>query len=547
MDSLAEGFGFDRGIRVDVSRERGRRKGPTEGTLVEADSDFSRLRFKLTFRPHVGEDLRFSIREGPLLLASGTGRVERAASRSSVEVRVADRHPPQPQALAVRLAPFMTEESRRQCHRRYFSESVPLAHLESWVASSIRLSQLVQVSARINSSATLECLLAEIMEAAKKIMDADASSLLLLDSQTGELIFTVPTGPARAEISGIRIPAGKGFAGWVAKTGLPLVVDDPEKDDRFFGEVSKSGFRTRNLICVPMRDSEGKTLGVLQALNRRKGRRFTEEDLPLFSSLSDHAAIAIEKARLHREALEKQKLERDLSLARSIQAGFLPKEVPQVAGFEIAGMSEPATHVGGDYYDILPLEDRGCALVIADISGKGLSAALLMASLRAALRTQVKNRLSVEETVQLLNNTLTDDCPSNRFVTLFYGELDAEGREFHYVNAGHNPPLLFGSDALVTLEEGGPILGFRKDLTFDAGIVHIAPGQTLVMYTDGVVEAQNHRDEMFGEDRLRELVARHSGLSAAELLGKINDELVRFVGEAPQYDDLTLLIVKSRA
>lgn len=544
MAPLAESFLFARGIHVDIHREGGPSRGPRKGNLVETDLGFSRIRLKLSCLPKTGETLNFRIREGPILLASGCGRVESARSRSSVELRLVEVYPESAQALAVRLAPFMTTDSREHCRRLYLAESVPLAHWESWIASSIRLSQLVQVSARINSSLTLERLLAEIMESAKAIMEAEASSLLLLDKETGELVFTVPTGPARAEISGVRIPAGKGFAGWVARTGAPLVVSDPEKDGRFFGEVSKSGFRTRNLICVPMRDSEGKILGVLQALNRRNGLCFTEDDLPLFSSLSDHAAIAIEKARLHREALEKEKLERDLSLARSIQLGFLPKTIPEVPGFEIAGLSEPAAQVGGDYYDILPLQDRGCALVIADISGKGLSAALLMASLRAALRTQVKNRLSVEETIHLLNNGLTDDCPSNRFVTLFYGELEVRTRRLHYVNAGHNPPLLFDGSSFLTLEEGGPILGFHKDLPFAGGSVEVRPGCTLVMYTDGVIEAQNREEEMFGEERLRTLLARHGHLSAAEMLDAIYAELLRFVGEVAQYDDLTLLIVK---
>ena len=546
MTPLAESFSFAPGVHVDIQQEGRSSKGPRKGNLAGADLSFSRIRLKLSYLPETGTVLRFRIREGPILLASGCGRVETARSRSAVEVRLTEVHPESVQALAVRLAPFMTEESRNHCRELYLAESVPLVHWESWISSSVRLSQLVQVSARINSSVTLERLLAEIMESAKTIMEAEASSLLLLDGETGELIFTVPTGPARAEISGIRIPAGKGFAGWVARTGVPLVVSAPEKDPRFFGEVSKSGFRTRYLICVPMRDSEGKTLGVLQALNRKGGLCFTEDDLPLFSSLSDHAAIAIEKARLHREALEKEKLERDLSLARSIQLGFLPKVIPDVAGFEIAGLSEPAAQVGGDYYDILPLAEGGCALVIADISGKGLSAALLMASLRAALRTQVKNRLSVEETIHLLNNGLTDDCPSNRFVTLFYGELEAPTRRLHYVNAGHNPPLLFNGSSFATLEEGGPILGFHKDLPFVGGSVEVGEGCTLLMYTDGVIEAQNRDEEMFGEERLRGFLARHHRLSATELLKVLYAELVAFVGDVAQYDDLTLLVVKGK-
>jgi phosphoserine phosphatase RsbU/P len=486
--------------------------------------------------------LRFRLKSGPLWLGSGTGQL---ISSDSAAVVVVEESQPDYHSLKQRLAPFASESDRPALlpDPGWLHPDSPW-HL--WVEASLRLSQLVEVAGRINSSEDLESLLAEIMEAAKTIMRAEASSLMLLDSDTRDLVIAVPTGPARAEISGVRIPAGKGFAGWVAGTGQPLIVPDAEKDPRFYGEVSRhSDFRTRNLICVPLHDPNQKIIGVLQALNRREGQEFTENDIPFFLALGDHAAIALEKARLHRESLEKQQLEKELSLAKSIQAGYWPQHIPRLSGFEMAGISLPAAQVGGDYYDFIPLDEHVCALVIADISGKGFSAALLMASLRAALRAQVKNRIPAEETISLLNDVLVDDSPSNRFVTMLYGQLDTRDRTFTYVNAGHNPPFYFDGGSFSELTEGGAILGFQKGLPFTTGTVRLEPGSTLVMFTDGVVEAQNQAEEMFGEDRLKSVIQHERSGGAESLLSAIRAAVLSFSGKAPQYDDLTLVVLRA--
>jgi len=244
---------------------------------------------------------------------------------------------------------------------------------------------LLDMVGRINSTLDLESLLSAIMEAARVIMEAEVSSLFLRDRDTRELIIAVPTGPAKAEISGIRIPPERGFCGWVATHRKPLIVSDPQADPRFFGEVS-AGFRTRNVICVPINNSDGQILGVLQACNKRGQGGFTEADVPLFLSLADQAAIALERARLESEAVEKQLIERDLAVAAEIQKGFWPQQIPNYSGIGIAAFSEPAKEIGGDYYDFIPMGQDRCALVIGDISGKGIPAALLMSSLRAALR-----------------------------------------------------------------------------------------------------------------------------------------------------------------
>ena len=402
--------------------------------------------------------------------------------------------------------------------------------------------------ARINSTNNLQELLSIIIEAASEIMEAEGSSVIVHDSKNGDLIIAVPTGPASMEISGTRIPGGKGFCGWVVSQGQPLVVTDAPSDPRFFEEVDKlSSFQTRNVICVPLRTPQGEIIGAVEAVNRKGGQDFTEADIPLFSVFGDQVAIALERNRLQKEALEKQSLEQELNLAYQIQKGFWPKEVPSYPGLDIAAMNLPAKYVGGDYYDFILLSDELFALVIADVSGKGMSAALLMASIRSMLRTQIENKRPLEETISLVNNAFAKDTPSNRFVTLIYGVIDTDKREFHFVNAGHHPPLLYESttqDTTTLATERGLILGFQENERFKSVRQRLRPGQALVLFTDGVIDAQNPSEEQFGEDRLRTLISAHGDDTAKIIIDRIYEAVREFMEDEPQFDDLTMIVVK---
>ena len=512
---------------------------------------FIQLRIACSRSIPISSHLHFRFAIGSVTLMQGEATVI-ASTETELEyellLNVTGAEPEGSRGITERLAPFVLPEIRAQ----YLAdEEQALAEgqqtwLAPWIESSYRLTLLVDVIARINSTMDLRSLLAAIMESAQIIMEADASSLMMLDRATNELIITVPTGPAQAEISGIRIPPGKGFGGWVAANGEPLVVADAQSDPRFFGDVSKSGFQTKSLICVPLRSPHGETIGVLQAINKKDGSCFTEMDIPLFIALADQAAIAIEKARLHEEALEKQKLEQQLDLAHQIQEGFWPKELPNYDGIGLAGMCVPATHVGGDYYDLIPIDEARCTLVVGDISGKGVAAALLMATLRAALRAQIENHHPIEDTVFLVNNTLVKDTPDEKFVTLFCGILDTTEPKFTYVNGGHNPPILYdqNTDEMKFLEEGGLLVGFLEDIPFVSSSESLRPGQVLVVYTDGVTEAQNQEEELFEEERLQALIRQHADKSAQQLMETLYQAVVDFTAGAPQFDDITLVVMK---
>ncbi len=410
-----------------------------------------------------------------------------------------------------------------------------------------RFDLLLGLIGRINSTTELDALLAAIMDAAKVIMQAQASSLMMLDPQTGELIVSLPTGPARAQISGMRIPPGKGFGGWVAAHGEPLVVADAASDPRFYGDLAKDGFRTGSLICVPLANSQGTVIGVLQALNPTGRPEFDASDIPLFAALAHQAAIAIEKTRLYEASLEKERMQHQLDLARDIQVGFWPKEIPRFRKGTVAGSSRPAAEVGGDYYDLVALDEDRCVLLVADISGKGLPAALLMASLHGAVRALLETRCPLTALVNSLNRVLVRDTPIERFVTLFCAVIDLEKRQLTYVNAGHNPPFILSpsNGAVVSLADGGPVLGFLERLEYSSFSVELQSGDLLVMFSDGITEAQDPAEEMYGEDRLVEVVSRNAGLQdAAELLARIEQDVSAFCSGAPQYDDATLVVAQ---
>ncbi|MBC8230743.1 SpoIIE family protein phosphatase [bacterium] len=419
--------------------------------------------------------------------------------------------------------------------------------LNPFVDRSIRMADLLEILVIINSTLESDRLLWLIMESAKEVMKSEASSLMVLDKDTGELIISVPTGSVEAKLSGLRVPPGKGISGWVAKHGTPVAIPDVSIDPRFYGDVDKeSGFKTRSIICVPMRNPNGEIIGVLQALNKLDGTPFTDEEISLFSAFANQAAIAIENARLHAEELEKQRLEQELTLAHQIQQRFWPDEPPTIKGISVSGISVPALEVGGDYYDFIPIGQNQLGMTVGDISGKGVPAALLMATLRAMLRTQIENRHSVRDTIFLVNNAICKDTPDEKFLTLFYCVLDTNTRNLTYVNAGHTPGFLYNIHRKEEkyLEIGGTLVGFLENFPFQEGHESLDSGSILLLYSDGATDALNPQNEEFGAERLYSLVRENSHLSARDLIDLIYQKIVEFSNGTHQFDDITMVAVK---
>jgi sigma-B regulation protein RsbU (phosphoserine phosphatase) len=297
---------------------------------------------------------------------------------------------------------------------------------------------------------------------------------------------------------------------------------------------------------IPMH-LQNQTKGLIMLGPKLRGGEYSPADLEFLYSLGNLAIISIENARLFRDALEKQRLEDELKIAREIQQGLLPEKLPTIRGFEIAGINIPSFQVGGDYYDVIEHSERDYVVAIGDVSGKGTPAALLMAGVQAVLRTIAPLHLPLPIATGRMNDLICMNTHGGKFITFFWGILETESRQFHYVNAGHNPPMLIRKGGLVEkLEKGGLILGIMKSIApYEEGICQIEPGDVLLMYTDGVSEAMNPRNVDFSEEALEKVAKEARNSSAREIIAKIRAALEVHTEGSPQSDDITMLVLKS--
>ena len=405
-----------------------------------------------------------------------------------------------------------------------------------------RFECLIEAAKTVNSSLELDKLLFIIMDTALAVVNCDRGTLYLVDEPKQELWSKVLKD---AEIVEIRLPMGKGIAGYVAATGEVVNIPDAYNDPRFNPEIDKrTGYRTKTILCSPMRNKEGKIIGVLQLLNKRAGT-FTHEDENFIAALSVHASIAIENARLYEQEKALARMQEEVRLAAKIQLDLLPRTVPQIAGYDVAGKTVPARAVGGDYFDFIPIDGDHYAVCIGDVSGKGLPASLLMANVQATLRAQTLHGASPKECISRTNTLLSQSTDSEKFVTLVYGILCATDHRFCYTNGGHeNPIYLTDSSEPIRLKTGGTLVGMTEGMPFDEGAITFEPGGLLVMFSDGVTEAMNVDGEQFGEKRLEEVLKKNRHISAQKIIENLIRAVGNHVGTNPQSDDITLVVIK---
>ena len=317
-------------------------------------------------------------------------------------------------------------------------------------------------------------------------------------------------------------------------------------DDVDIKEELKSYFeKTQAYFAVPMK-IQGLMKGILVAAKKLTGEPLTEENKLFVEALGNTAIAALENERLFLQELEQKKLENELSLALEIQKKLMPKELPSIENYSIFGISIPSRHVGGDYYDVIKLDDERLLLTIADVSGKGMPASLLMANTQAALRVLAPLSLPLKEVINRLNSIIFQNTSSDKFVTLFLGILNYKTYKFHYINAGHNPPYLIDSNGNIKeLTQGGLILGVLDNyLNYSEETIEIAKGDTIFFYTDGITEALNENNEEFNESRLKGILLENRFLNPREQIEKVIGEIRQFAGLALQSDDITALAVK---
>jgi sigma-B regulation protein RsbU (phosphoserine phosphatase) len=381
------------------------------------------------------------------------------------------------------------------------------------------------------------------MDLSREVMEADACSLLLLDEETGELVFRVALSEVGDKIKEMRRPVGQGVSGWVAATGQAALIPDAYADERFDPSTDQAtGYRTRSILCVPLMVRD-RLIGVSQLINKLSGEAFTQEDLELFRLLSAQVAIAVENARLHAHRLRQERLERELAFAKSIQQSFLPQELPRDERVEFAASCTSAHEVGGDFYDVIPLSDSRYAVVIGDVSGKGVPAALYMARLVSEIRHLTVRGEEPGRVLEILNHQLATSSQRGMFVTLVCLVLEPSAGRMAYANAGHLPPIIClpqKGKTLALVSGSGPPLGIKPDTEYSSSDFELEPGAVAVLYTDGILEAQAPDGSFFGMERLERMLLE-GGRSAQEVFHRVLQAVEAFAGDQPQHDDITLV------
>jgi len=299
-------------------------------------------------------------------------------------------------------------------------------------------------------------------------------------------------------------------------------------------------------LVVPMQ-IQGETRGLIFLGKRINNHEYSEADIEYVYSVGSLAIISIENKRLFQEALEKKKMEDELDIARDIQKNLLPHDIPELNNFEISAINVSSKQVGGDYYDLIRLDDNNLCLSIADVSGKGVPAALLMANLQAFLKTIVRHGIELDEATALINDLVSENTSDGKFITFFWGVLNDDARKFRYVNAGHNPPLLIRNGEIIKLNIGGIVLGVMKTVTpYESREISLQKEDVIVMFTDGVSEAMNTKGEEFSDERLENTAKRISHKSSPEILQDIRQEVINYTAGALQSDDITLMVIKAK-
>jgi len=330
----------------------------------------------------------------------------------------------------------------------------------------------------------------------------------------------------------------------VLKQEMSVLTSDAQQDPRFQERHSIVLGGLRSVMAVPLA-VEGRISGMIYVDNPFHTNRFTQRDLQLLTLIAGVAAIRIENVRLLEVQQEQKRLANELAVASEIQFRLHPETPPAILGYDVMGVSFPCYEVGGDYYDFIGKPDGRCVVALGDVSGKGTGAAILMSSVHAAVRAHTRTRLSASEIVSEINQYIYDNTPANRYVTLFYSELDPRSHQLTYINAGHNSPLLARASGEVTrLDIGGFPVGITPFGDYREGWVEIEPGDVMVIYSDGVTESLDEEGEEFGEARLIEIVQKNRGRSAAGIRDRIDEALTKFVGRASAVDDLTIVILK---
>ena len=413
-----------------------------------------------------------------------------------------------------------------------------------------KLRMLLDITRKISRSLDLQEVLNLVMDTLDSLIPYDAAGIFLLKQPDSEAedqneeprVFQAEAlrGYDIDELTELHLKLGEGIIGHVALTSEPVISLDVRKDPLYINAREE----TRSEMVAPI-ISNDEVIGVFD-LESDELNAYSDDDLQVLMMLSSQVAIIIEKVMLHEQLIEKKRLEGQLEVARQVQLELLPPSDPKLEGFDISAYNFPTEEVSGDYYDWVPIYGDQIGIVVADVSGKGVPAALLMAFLRASLRAATHIGYAPHVSLIKANYLLWESIERNQYITAFYGILDASHRTLAYANAGHNPPLLLDAAGNVKfIDRGGVPLGMFRDTRYYEYFLTIEPDEVLVLYTDGVTEALSPEGEEFGRQRLADSVKKWRNLNAKDLITAVQEDVTSWTDGRGATDDVTFFVVKA--
>ena len=404
------------------------------------------------------------------------------------------------------------------------------------------LNQLLEVTRKLAAPFDLDTMLREVVDAARNILDADRGTVFLYDEQSDELVVRVAT-----ELGTIRIPADKGIVGESAQKRVLINVPDCYADERFNRAIDKqTGYRTRCMLTLPLIGYEDSLIGVLQILNKNNGT-FDEQDEFVATALAAQAAVVLHRVKITEALIVSEKLDREITVARDVQMGTLPKRMPSVKGYDIAGTFTPTDQTGGDLYDFIRVTDEQLFLLMGDATGHGIGPALSATQVRAMLRVALRLGADLGDAFTHINNQLVEDLPDDRFVTAFFGLLDAATHKVQFHSGGQGPIMHFhaGDGQYDWYEPSTFPLGYMNQTDLkDASVIEMAPGDILGLISDGIYEYENPAGEQFGQAGLANIIDGNSDGSMDELVQMIMQAAYDHGGPVPQADDITIVLIR---
>lgn len=407
-------------------------------------------------------------------------------------------------------------------------------------ASALR--QILEVTRKLAAPFDLDTMLGAVVDASREVLNADRGTVFLYDQNSDELIVRVGTG-----LENIRIPANKGIVGESASTRTLINVPNCYDDPRFNRAIDKqTGYKSRCMLTIPLIGYEDTLVGVLQILNKNNGV-FDEQDEFVAQALAAQAAVVIHRAKITEAMIASERLDREISVARDVQIGTLPKQMPLMAGYDFGGAFVPTDQTGGDLYDFVPLEENRLFLLMGDATGHGIGPALSATQVRAMLRVALRLNAKLDDAFVHINDQLCDDLPDDRFVTGFFGLLDTNTHLVDFHSGGQGPIMHF--HASTESFDWHPAttfpLGYMPQTKLSPPVrITLQPGDVLGLISDGIYEYENESGEQFGQARVGEIVANGGDLGAQQLVDEIVRAAQSFGGLAPQADDVTIVLAK---